>query len=297
MTSINTKKGEIMNILLTGGLGGFGILMTRELVKRGHKVIATTRQFNSQSSAQAELENLGVSVIEMDVTCSNSVEEAIARCYAVVDRLDVVVNNAGQGVFGLQEAFSANDYFRLFDINVFGVQRVLKHVLPHLRSQQGGLVVNVSSLLGRVVLPFHGPYNASKWALEAMTETYRYELSSFGIDVCLLEPGGYPTSFGANSMSAEQDLSDQYQDLLPQPQFFADSFATALANNPQQDPLDVAIGLCDLIDTPHGQRPLRTVIDKLGMGDAVNPLNEANEMMTDRIYKAFHIDHMRRLNR
>ena len=140
-----------------------------------------------------------------DIAFSNGGERAdIERFIAAVDQaggLDVVINNAGVGVLGLQEAFTIDDWQKLFDINVFGVQRVNRAVIPGMRARGSGLLIQVASILGRMTIPFYGPYNASKWALEALSENYRTELSGFGVDCCIVEPGGYPTNFMANLMT------------------------------------------------------------------------------------------------
>ena len=175
-------------ILITGASGGFGFLMAKTLLAADHQVVATLRDVAGRNQEKAaELNKLGAKVVELDVASDASVDKAIANAVAEVGTLDVVVNNAGLGVLGFQEAFTTEDFKKVFEINVFGVQRVTRAVTPHLRNAGGGTIINVSSLLGRTTIPYYGPYNASKWALEAMTENYRVELSQFNIDVLLLE--------------------------------------------------------------------------------------------------------------
>lgn len=188
-------------ILITGASGGFGKLTTLTLLKEGHQVAATMRNAQSKNSeVAAELKAAGAQVIELDVTDDNSVTKGVNYALEMLRGIDVVVNNAGVGVLGMQEHFTSEDFKQLFDINVFGVQRVNRAVLPYMRESGSGLIIYVSSLLGRFALPFYGPYNASKWALEALAENYRVELSGFGIDNCIVEPGGYPTTFMENLM-------------------------------------------------------------------------------------------------
>ncbi|MEO1749230.1 MAG: SDR family oxidoreductase, partial [Pseudomonadota bacterium] len=185
-----------MNILITAAGSGFGKLMVADLLGAGHKVVGSLRDIHGRNAqAASELKALGADLIEIDVTDDASVENGIADATAKLGHIDVLINNAGIGAHGLQENFSADDFQRLFDINVFGVQRMVRGVLPAMRSRGSGLILNISSLLGRVALPFYGPYNASKWALEAMSENYRAELSAFGVDVAIVEPGGFPTKF------------------------------------------------------------------------------------------------------
>ena len=177
-------------VLITGASGGFGALTVKTLLNQGHQVAATMRNSTTKNADIAnELKALGAHIVDMDVTSDESVNDAVAQSTQALGGLDVIVNNAGVGVLGIQENFTIDDFQRLFDINVFGVQRVNRAALPQLRSQGSGLLIHVSSLLGRMTLPFYGPYNASKWAVEALAENYRIELSGFGVDSCIVEPG------------------------------------------------------------------------------------------------------------
>lgn len=286
------------NVLITGASGGFGKLTTHALLEKGHTVVASMRGVGGKNKSVAEeLKAAGAHVVEIDVTSDTSVGQGVARAIEITGGLDVVVNNAGIGVMGLQETFTPKDWQQLFDINVFGVQRVNRAVLPHMRARNSGLVIYVSSLLGRMSLPFYGPYNASKWALEAMAENYRVELSSFGIDSCLVEPGGYPTNFFDNVMKPSDSSQDSsYGDLVHAPMAMAKGFGEALAANPAQNPQDVADAISALIDTPAGQRSFRTVVDKMGMGEPINGYNDHLEQVTSGIYNAFGMGNMLKLN-
>ena len=227
-----------------------------------------------------------------DIAFSNGGERAdIERFIAAVEQaggLDVVINNAGVGVLGLQEAFTIDDWQKLFDINVFGVQRVNSAVIPGMRARGSGLLIQVASMLGRMTIPFYGPYNASKWALEALSENYRTELSGFGADCCIVEPGGYPTNFMDNLMTpSETACLESYGDFALAPKASFEGFEQALAANPAQNPQDVADAVVELIATPAGQRRLRTVVDKMGMGDQIKPYNDQLEQLTAGIYGVF----------
>ncbi len=284
-------------ILITGASGGFGALTVKTLLRQGHAVAATMRNIASKNKAIAEeLAGLGAHIVEMDVTDDDSVNKAVEDAKKQLGGLDVVVNNAGVGVLGIQENFTIDDFRRLFDINVFGVQRVNRAVLPHFRSQGSGLIIYVSSLLGRMALPFYGPYNASKWALEAMAENYRIELSGFGVDSCIVEPGGYPTSFFNNLIFPSDTSRDEsYGDMVHAPKQAFDSFEGALAQNPAQNPQDVADAIAGLVNTPAGERPVRTVVDKMGMGDHINPYNKQLDAIHEGIFGAFGMGDMLKL--
>ncbi|MEM9687796.1 MAG: SDR family NAD(P)-dependent oxidoreductase [Bacteroidota bacterium] len=213
-----------------------------------------------------------------------------------MEGLDVVINNAGVGVLGIQEQFTIEDFKRLFDINVFGVQRVNRAVLPHFRDQGSGLLIHISSLLGRIAFPFYGPYNASKWALEALAENYRVELSGFGVDSCIVEPGGYPTGFMSNLMKpSDISQNESYGEMVNAPQQMFENFEGALASNPAQNPQNVADAIADLISTPAGQRPVRTVVDNMGMGTHIEPYNNQLAQIHEGLYNAFGMEEMLKL--
>ena len=284
-------------ILITGANGGFGALTVHTLLKEGHQVVATMRNAESKNKAAAEeIKAAGAHVVELDVTDDASVKAGVGEAITLLDGLDVVVNNAGIGVLGIQEQFDIEDFKKLFEVNVFGVQRVNRAVLPHLRKQGSGLLIHISSLLGRIAFPFYGPYNASKWALEAIAENYRVELSGFGVDSCLVEPGGFPTSF-FNSLMQPSDTSqnESYGDMVHAPKHAFESFEGALASNPAQDPQNVADAIASLITTPAGQRPARTVVDKMGMGDHIDPYNQQLAQIHEGLYGAFGMGDMLKL--
>ncbi len=285
-------------VLITGANGGFGTLTVKTLLKQGHSVVATVRNPESKNkSATEELTNAGARVVDMDVTDDKSVQAGVVEAIGLMQGLDVVINNAGIGVLGIQEQYTADDFKRLFDVNVFGVQRVNRAALPHLRKQGSGLLIHTSSLLGRIAFPFYGPYNASKWALEALAENYRVELSAFGVDSCLVEPGGYPTGFFNSLMKpSDSTQNESYGDMINAPQQAFESFESALASNPAQNPQNVADAIADLINTPAGSRPMRTVVDNMGMGDHIDPYNDQLSKIHEGLYNAFGMGDMLKLN-
>lgn len=178
-------------ILVTGASGGFGQRTVLTLLQHGHAVAASMRDIAGKNAAMAaELRRAGATVVDMDVTDDASVDAGVKMATQALGDIDAVVNNAGVGVLGVQETFTPEDWKRLFDVNVFGVQRVNRAVLPAMRERGSGLLLQISSLLGRIAIPFYGPYNASKWAVEAMAENYRVELSGFGVDVAIIERTG-----------------------------------------------------------------------------------------------------------
>jgi len=273
------------NILVTGSSKGFGFLIVKTLLKDGHRVVAGMRGVDGKNKgAAADLKATGAIPVEMDVTDESSVVRAVAAAGA----LDVVVNNAGVGVLGLQETFTPEDWNKVFDVNVLGVQRVNRAVLPQMRDRRAGLLIHISSLLGRLVIPFYGPYNASKHALEALADNYRVELSSFGIESVLVEPGGYGTTF-MDGLLKPSDVSrnGSYGPMSDAPERSYAAYATRMKGPQAPNPQWVADAVGGLVKAPRGKRPFRTTVDRLGMGAAVDPYNHAADDLQKKVYAAF----------
>src|SRR3981081_1922464 len=193
-------------ILVTGASSGFGRLTAEKLAASGHKVFAGFRTVDGDKKQVVdELASKNIEVLILDVTDEKSVDNAIGDLLAASGgALDVVVNNAGMASAGISETFTPEQVRELFEVNVFGVQRVLRATLPTFRAKKSGLVINIGSILGRVTLPFFGLYGASKMAIEALTDGYRYELSQLGVDVVLVQPSAHPT----NMYAAAQQPAD-----------------------------------------------------------------------------------------
>ena len=283
------------NVLITGTSAGFGDLISRTLVDKGYTVFATMRAPKGRNaeravslSAHAESKPGKLFVLELDVTSDDSVKIAVAKAIELGGPLDVVVNNAGIGCGGLAEAFTAEQWQQVFDINVFGVQRVSRAVLPSMRERGTGLLINVSSIMGRVVLPFAAPYTATKFALEGMTEAYRYELSGTGVDVSIVEPGGFMTEF-ASRMMAPKDTArvDAYGPIKDLPDQMWGGFMEQLQADGAPDPQEIADAVLTLIETPAGERPLRVVVDPLMGGEGANSLNNATSQIQSQLLEGF----------
>src|SRR5712692_1789645 len=182
-------------ILVTGSSTGFGRLTVETLARQGYAVFAGIRDISGKNQtvrdelrALAENEHLALDVVELDVTNDPSVDAAVQHIVAATGRLDVVVNNAGVSYSGPIEAFTVEQAQALFNTNVFGVMRVNRAVLPQMRAQGSGLLLQIGSIAGRIGLPFLGLYGATKFTLEGLSESYRYELAPFGIDAATLAP-------------------------------------------------------------------------------------------------------------
>ncbi|TCP29342.1 SDR family NAD(P)-dependent oxidoreductase [Sphingomonas sp. BK235] len=284
-------------ILITGANGAFGALASRLVIQAGHSLTATMRDPDGRNAESANaLRNAGATVVEVDVTNDRSVAEGIEAAITALGGLDVLVNVAGVGSYGLSEAYTAGQLKRLFDINVFGVHRTMRAVLPTLRRQQAGLIINVSSLLGRLSMPFYGPYSATKFAVETLSDTVRAEVAQFGVDVVLVEPGGFPTSW-IDSLVLPDDIDRlaTYGSFADVPGQSLEGYNAFLASKPEQDPTKVASAILDLIQAPAGQRPQRTIVDFIGMAGPVTTMNDALAAATSGVYGAFGLGDMLQL--
>lgn len=191
-------------VLITGCSSGFGLLTAVELAARGHDVAATMRDPDRGGALRAACDDAGVTVhvVALDVQDEVSVARGVDDAVAHLGGLDVVVNNAGIEVRGPVELVSDDEVRAQFDTNVFGLLRVVRTTVPHLRASPAGVVVNVSSIAGVIARPFAGIYAASKHAVEAVTEALHFELGLFGIRVHSVQPGQFPTGLAANTITA-----------------------------------------------------------------------------------------------
>lgn len=183
--------------IVTGASSGFGLLTTLELAKAGFQVIATMRNKAKADELLKEANRLIIQsnliIHELDVTSESSIEQ-LAALIKSIGRVDVLVNNAGYAGAGFVEEITMEEYRKQFDTNFFGVIAVTKTVIPFMRRQRKGKIINVSSISGKIAFPGLSSYVASKHALEGWSESLRLELSPFGIAVTLIEPGAYKTS-------------------------------------------------------------------------------------------------------
>jgi NAD(P)-dependent dehydrogenase (short-subunit alcohol dehydrogenase family) len=281
-------------MLVTGSTSGFGRLTVETLARQGYIVFAGMRAVAGKNApaaeelrALAQREHLALHIIEIDITDDASVEQAIASLVGITGRLDVVVNNAGMSYSGPLEAFTLEQVHQQFDTNVFGVLRVNRAALPHMRRQGSGLLLQIGSIGGRLALPFLGLYGATKFALEGLTESYRYELAPFGIDAAIIEPGTYPTAIAAkHQTAADTERAALYQTAL-------DGFTTAFyAENRSAtppDPQEVADAVARVIAQPAGERPLHTVVATVAQRQAPQAINDAVTQATRSFFETLDI--------
>jgi len=266
-------------ILITGCSTGFGFKSAKYFAEKGHHVYATMRNINSKNaSAALELTEFAktngykIDIYEIDVTSDDSVNRAIAH----IPEVDVLINNAGLGFGGPIEAFSSTEVLAQLDLNIVGTFRVAKAVLPLMRKNKSGLIIQVSSIAGRGAFPGFGVYHASKWGLEGLSEAMRYELSPLGIDVVIVEPGPFDTNFFGNMIpSKDEEIASAYSHVNE----FFEGFGNQVTEMFKEDvtPTDpmIVVHIFDkLINTPAGSRPLRTIA---GLDFGFQALNDAVE--------------------
>jgi NAD(P)-dependent dehydrogenase (short-subunit alcohol dehydrogenase family) len=183
------KKSSLV-VLVTGSSSGFGRAIAEGLARDGHRVFAATRGSGPILA--------GATDVTLDVTEETSVAKCVDAVMAAAGRIDVLINNAGLGIAGAIEDTSADEARAQFDTNFFGVHRMCRAVLPHMRKQRAGCIINMSSLAGQIAIPFQGFYSASKFAIEGYTEALRMEVRCFSVRVSMIEPGDFATAFTAN---------------------------------------------------------------------------------------------------
>jgi NAD(P)-dependent dehydrogenase (short-subunit alcohol dehydrogenase family) len=204
--------------VVTGSSTGIGFETALLLARSGFNTYSSMRDLKkSKNIAEiAKTENLPLTVVQLDVKDDTSVKGAISKIIAESKRIDVLVNNAGYGLFSPLEEVTLDQVKEQFETNFFGAIRVMHEVMPTMRRQRVGTIVNVSSLVGRIGLPLSSAYVASKFALEGLSESMRYELNEFGINIILIEPGVIKTNFIENLKTSDTTLKSEspYADLV-----------------------------------------------------------------------------------
>ena len=272
-------------VLITGCSTGFGFQASQVLAARGDTVYATMRDPGGKNreaanalQAFARANNADIRVLDLDVCSDESVDAAAA---AVDGALDVIINNAGQMYVGLGEAFSAEELTRQLDVNVVGIHRVNRAFLPAMRAQGRGLMINISSVAGRMAVPFFAVYHASKWAVEGYSLGLRRELACTGVDVVVVEPGPFATElFGQSPQPADEDgRADSYPQAVRDTNESMNGAFEAMFEDPEvpTDPIDVVNRFVELIDMTPGTRPFRSPVGvDLGVVDR-NASDEAHD--------------------
>jgi NAD(P)-dependent dehydrogenase (short-subunit alcohol dehydrogenase family) len=259
-------------ILITGTSTGFGRDTAETLARAGHRVFASMRDPQAKNRAHAQaLRKQGIEVVELDVSSDASVEQAVKDVLTRARGIDVLINNAGVASAGVTEAFTPDQAKVVFNTNVVGLLRTIRAVLPAMRRQGQGLIINIGSIVGRVTFPFFGIYGASKFAVEALTDSLRYEVSQLGIDVVLIQPSAYPTRIYDNvQQPADAERIVAYGAVGEIPGAMFKHFMTTFQAPDAPNPHDVAEAIARLVAQPKGSRPARTVVGAAFGADTVN---------------------------
>ncbi len=264
-------------VLITGSSTGFGNILAHQLSGQNkYHVIATMRNTSSSNyQAKLALEKLSnVDVMDLDVTNDQGVKDCIAQVIERYDRLDILINNAGQFGGGLLEAHSIPQVHKLFDINVYGPLRMMQAVLPQMRRQKEGLIINISSMLGFFSIPLNSIYCSTKAALESLVTGSYGELIQKGVENILIEPGSFPTELyeKAGVVADLKEITESYEGLYEQMRDFANAKVYNAIKTHKPDPSAVARRVIQLIEMNKGSRPVRNPIDHISGEDFTNKL-------------------------
>jgi NAD(P)-dependent dehydrogenase (short-subunit alcohol dehydrogenase family) len=259
-------------IFITGTSTGFGKLTAITLSNAGHTVIAGMRGTNGKNEAVAkELAALpNVEVVDIDVTNDDSVTKAFEQTLAKHGKIDVLINNAGVAGYGVWESWTLDQIRNMFEVNFYGVIRTYQAVLPSMRKAKNGLIINLTSGASGHTLPFMGPYLASKFGVESITEGIQDELSEFGIENVSIQPGVYPTEMNNGQKSGLQaDKADIIAEYGEEATAKFNALGGALFGKMAQydmNPQTIADGILSLVNMEKGTRPLRLPLDAIAQG-------------------------------
>ncbi len=279
------------NIIITGTSSGFGKGAAKAFADKGYRVWATMRDTNGRNASQkANLESYAdsITVVEMDVTSDASVTAGFAQIMNDIESVDVLINNAGVMYLGITEAFSIAQAKEQMETNYYGAIRTMQAVLPSMRAAQSGLIINTSSLVGQISPPFFSTYSATKHALEAYVQGLRYEVSPFGIDVAIVQPGPFRSGLLGGGRGPERnEILDSYGELAKAPAAMGEHFAQFLQSEEAPDPQLVVDAYLALADMPVGKRPTRTVV---GITWGVDEMNAAKQPIQDRVLEQMQLE-------
>lgn len=253
------KKQKVW--LITGCSTGFGRSLVAEVLKHGDKVVATARKIEAISDLVKDYPKDALA-LSLDVTKKDQIELAVKKAIEIFGRIDVLVNNAGYGLIGALEEVNATDVAHIFDTNVFGLIEVTKAVLPFMREKESGHILNISSVAGFTSTPGFGIYNATKYAVEGLSEALAGEVSSFGIKVIIIEPGPFKTDF-ANRSLVTAAAHPAYELAMKNTR----EYIKNVDGNQPGDPVRAARTMIQLVNDPNP--PVRIPFGKIAM-DRIN---------------------------
>lgn len=276
-------------VLITGCSAGFGKVTAELLAQNGYSVLAGIRNTQSTNKVVAEELNAikNIEVFEIDLGSSESIGMAVKNLKG--KKIDVLVNNAGTCGIGFTECHSVENVKQIFEVNTFGLYELTRQIIPVMREQKSGLIISVTSIVGRIVMPMWAAYAASKFAVEAFAETWKYELMPLGIDSVIVEPGPHPTTALGMKMaplSAEMpapEVIQSYGPIAQSMQKFSEQLKNEIENGTFQKPEGVAEAIKNVIEMPAGSRPMRTVVDRQ-LKEVLTGLNNYTDAIYEQMY-------------
>ncbi|UJF18411.1 SDR family NAD(P)-dependent oxidoreductase [Vibrio sp. SS-MA-C1-2] len=274
-----------MNVIILGLNSGFSNSILNNL-PADTKIVGTGRGVNRYSHDERV-----IGFLSMDITNDESVEDAMNNAISMLDdKVDAVINCIGMGTRGYSEKFTTDQMKKVFDINIFGTQRLFRAILPQMKKQRFGSIITVTALLGRFCVPFLGPYTSSKWALEGLLESYRHELKKMGIGVFVVEPGAQSTNFGVNAMlpDAEEATNRHYDEYDSLEVEFFKTLSSVMKEHTEQDPAQVGKAIADVALNPL-DAPFRVEVDTTVIGEEIKKLNASYEASMDKIFEGYQI--------
>nr|UKE84260.1 oxidoreductase [Pectobacterium sp. PL152] len=261
-------------ILVTGASSGIGEATVMRLKAAGHTIYAARRVERMQKLAEA-----GIRVLPLDVTESVSIQTVVDTIIAECGRIDVVVNNAGYGSYGAVEEVSLEEGRAQFEVNVFGAVQLTQRVLPHMRAQRSGTVINITSMGGKIYTPLGAWYHGTKFALEAISDCLRLEVEPFGIDIVVIEPGGIKTEWADIAAAKLLGVSGDGA-YAKQAQAMADSMVSERSRKRQSSPHVIA----DTIALAVSARRPKT---RYAVGFGAKPIMCIRRLLSDRTFDRF----------
>ncbi|MEI7209479.1 oxidoreductase [Pectobacterium carotovorum] len=262
-------------ILVTGASSGIGEATALRLKASGHTVYAAARRIERMQ----KLAESDIRVLPLDVTDSVSVQTVVDTIIAECGRIDVVVNNAGYGSYGAVEEVSPEEGRAQFDVNVFGAVRLTQLVLPHMRAQRSGTVINITSMGGKIYTPLGAWYHGTKFALEAISDCLRLEVEPFGIDVVVIEPGGIKTEWANIAAAKLLDVSG-HGAYAKQAETMADSMVGESSRKRQSSPQVIADTIAQAVSA---RRPKT----RYAVGFGAKPMICLRRLLSDRLFDRF----------
>jgi NAD(P)-dependent dehydrogenase (short-subunit alcohol dehydrogenase family) len=252
-TPAHVSAGKDRTWFITGASTGFGRVLAEEVLKSGGRVVATARNRDKVADLEAKYPQ-AVKAVALDVTDAGQVDSAVTQAIAKFGRVDVLVNNAGYGVAGAIEEVSEAEFMPMFETNVFGLLQVTRAFLPHLRKQRSGHILNLSSIGGVVASPGMGYYNATKFAVEGISEALAAEVAPLGIHVTVVEPGPFRTDFlGRSGVVAKTRTADYDATAGNMRKYFAEN-----DGKQKGDPLRAVHAMMQVVASPNP--PLRLLL-------------------------------------